>query len=261
MFAEQRQEKIMQLLEKHNKVDVYSLSRMLSVSDATVRRDLEKLEKLGILYRTHGGAISVNKKTQLLNPAIEPEAKIEVQEINDIGSAAAKFLINHEVVAIGGGRLGLALAQNIDPNLVSTIITNDVAILLELLQYPGIDVIMTGGLARKKEEGHVFTTGEFAMKILDELHVNKAFLSVDGIDEDVGLSMKDFEYAHIWRKLKKISDKTIIMVTADAFNRREFVKLIPINEVDQVISSIKVGDKHKEYLFENGIPIHISHGI
>lgn len=260
MFVEQRQEKIMQLLREYNEVDVNSLTKVLSVSEATIRRDLEKMEKVGVLHRTHGGAILVNEDIQRLKYQ-EDSDNLRTREINDIGRAASKFLVNDEVVAIGAGELGLSLARNINKNLKCTIVTNDVMIMAELLNYRDIDVIMIGGHVLKKRENYIFSSGESAMRMLSEFHVNKAFLSVDGISFQDGLTVKDYEYALIWKELKNISDKTIVMATADAFEHRHFVKLISIDEIDQVISSVKLNDNYKKYFFENGISIHISHEI
>lgn len=260
IFAEQRQEKIMELLREYNKVDVSSLTTVLSVSEATIRRDLEKLEKAGVLHRTHGGAILVNEDIQFLKQKEENDDP-RAREIQDIGSAASKFLVDGEVIAIGSGALGLSLARNINPDLSCTVVTNDVMIMSVLLNYDDIDVIMIGGHVKKKKKNYMFTAGELTMRMLSEFHVNKAFLSVDGISIQDGVTINDYEYALIWKELKGISDEIIIMAAADAFNRSDFIKLMPLDEVDRVISSVKLEDKYKKYLFENGISIHISHEI
>ncbi len=260
MFAEQRQEKILEFLREFNQVDVSSLTMELSASEATIRRDLEKLERMGLLHRTHGGAILARESAPFLQIAAS-YSKPEMQEINDIGRAAARFLSDDEVVGIGSGELGLSLARNIDPNIRCTIVTNDVMVMTELLNHRNIEVLMVGGLARKRSENCIFTSGESTVRTMDELHLDKVFLCVDGVDFQNGYTTKDFEYALIWKKFKDISRQVIVIAAADSFDRKNFVKLAAINEVQQVISSVKLDDRYKKFYFENGISIHIGHEI
>lgn len=257
MFSEQRQAKIMQLLKEYNEVTVGSLTSILSVSEATVRRDLENLEQMNLLHRTHGGAVLVSDNTSDVRAIINQES--EISENNDnIGKTAAKLLVSDEIVAIGPGELGLALARNIPNDFSCTVITNDVLVMLELLKHSSVKVIMVGGAMLKESDNDIFASGELAIEMLDELHADKAFLSVNGINIERGLAIKNYEHALIWKKLKKISNETIIMATQEAFDKKDFIKLMPIDEIKKIISSKDIDDKYKKYFFEHGIPLYTS---
>lgn len=253
MFSEQRKEKILQLLQEYNEVTVNSLTKVLSVSEATVRRDLEGLEQAGLLHRTHGGAVLIQ--------SISNQMEQFPDEINCIGKVAAKLLENNQIIAIGPGELGLALARNIPENIECSVVTNDVLVMLELLNHPSINVIMVGGLIRKRLDSDIFASGELATGMLDELHVDKAYLSVDGVSIEKGLTLKNYEHVQIWKKLRKISDETIIMAKPDAFGKKELIKLISAVDIKCIVSNKDVGNDYKKYFFEHGIPIYLGYDL
>jgi DeoR family fructose operon transcriptional repressor len=257
MFSEQRQEKIMQLLHEYNEVTVSSLTTILSVSEATVRRDLENLEQMKYLHRTHGGAVLVKEETPIVRSFASQTNQI-TEDLNCIGRTAANFLTRDEIVAIGPGKLGLALAMNIPNDVSCTVITNDVLVMIELLNHQLIKVIIIGGLVRKESENEAFVSGELAMAMLDEIHIDKSFLSVDGVDMEKGLTIKNYEHALIWKKLRGISNEVVIMAKPDAFNKKDFIKLMPIGEIKYIISGKDVSHEYKKYFFENGIPLYTS---
>ena len=257
MFSEQRQAKIMQLLKEYNEVTVSSLTSILSVSEATVRRDLETLEKMHFLHRTHGGAVLISDNSPDVR-AIVDQAREFSENSDNIGKTAAKLLENNEIIAIGPGELGQAFARNIPDGFCCTVITNDVLVMLELLKRPSVKVIMVGGAMLKESDNDIFASGELAIETLDALHVDKAFLSVSGIDVEKGLTIKNYEHALIWKKLKNISNETIILAKEEAFDKEDFIKLMPLNEVKKIISGKDVSNLYKKYFFEHGIPLYMS---
>lgn len=255
MFSEQRQAKIMQLLKEYNEVTVGSLTSILSVSEATVRRDLETLEKMNFLHRTHGGAVLISDNSPDVRAIVNQTNGIS-ESSDNIGKTAVRLLVKDEVIAIGPGELGQAFARNIPGDFSCTVITNDALIMLGLLKRPSVKVVMVGGAMLRESDDDIFASGELAIEILDELHVDKAFLSVSGIDLEKGLTIKNYEHALIWKKLKKISNETIILAKPEAFDKKDFIKLMPVDEIKKIISSKDVSDKYKKYFFEHGIPLY-----
>ena len=247
----------MQLLKEYNEVTVGSLTSVLSVSEATVRRDLETLEKMNFLHRTHGGAVLISDNSPDVRAIVNQASEIS-ENSDNIGKTAVGLLGNDEVIAIGPGELGQAFARNIPDDFCCTAITNDVLVMLELLKRPSVKVVMVGGAMLKESNDDIFASGELAIEILDELHVDKAFLSVSGVDMEKGLTIKNYEHALIWKKLKKISNETIILAKKEAFDKKDFIKLMPLNEVKKIISTKEVSDKYKKYFFEHGIPLYMS---
>lgn len=259
MFAEQRQERIMHILEEYNQVEVSSLTSILSASEATIRRDLEKLERAGLIHRTHGGAILVEKESPVLQAIVKKDDPRE-KVIGSIGKTAARIVSPKEVVAIGAGVLGMAMARHLDSELQCTIITNDARIMMELLSRQQQSVIMIGGMAHITDQA-AFTSGEIAVRMLDEFNVNKVFLDVEGIEHGAGLTTKNLEQALIWKKLMGIAEETVILALPEAFGRREFVRLAPVGAAHRFVSCEEADEAYKKYFFEHGVPFHFGFDV
>jgi len=255
MFAEQRQQKIMHMLEEYQQVDVSSLTSVLSASEATIRRDLEKLERAGLLCRTHGGAILAENNSPVLQVIAQKDYPRD-SEVESIGKTASRVIEPGEVIAIGSGLLGLALARNLGNDSHCTIVTNDAMIMTELLGYGQTGVIMVGGLVHKNDDA-VFTSGEPAIRMLEEFSVSKAFLSVDGVNTEAGLTIQNFEYALIWKKLMEIASETVIMAMPGAFGKRGLVRLVPAKAVQRYVTTGSVNEEFKRYCYDHNIPIHL----
>ncbi len=258
MFAEQRYEKIKEVLLQYKHAEVSSLSSILSVSEATIRRDLEKLEQQGFLKRTHGGAVLENE--QMLEPILLQEDTKKSDEMNYIAKIASQLIEDNEIIIIGTGMIGLYVARHLSNKKDITIVTNNNRIATELSNNKEIKVILTGGETVCKD-GEVFTIGEFTLNMLEDIHVSKAFLSVRGIDLNFGYTTNDMAEALVWKKMKEVADETIILSEAEAFDKKGFVKLAPIDSVSKIVTSSQVDDKYKNYYFEKGIPIYTSYNL
>ena len=258
MFAEQRQERIIHLLHQYDKVEVSSLTQILGVSEATVRRDLEKLEQDGRLQRTHGGAIRV--KHEKANSS-KQESRIEIPEAyRKIGKTAQRLVEQNDVIAIGSGLEGLAMAEEMPKDVPCTVITNDANILIALLKNPSLSVIMTGGLMHKTQ-GNLdisYSADESSLKMLEDLYVNKAFLSASGINIKAGVTIRDFAYVPVWKELYNIATETIIMAPAEVFGKREVIKLIAANEMDKIVTNAELEEEYKQYFVEHNVSVHFS---
>src|SRR5580700_11844939 len=123
-----RRHQELQLVEARGQISVEELARHFDVSDDTIRRDLQELERRRLLLRTHGGAVStallVHRETPFLtrtNANAEAKAKI--------GRAAAQLISDAETLIINGGSTTFAFAASLGPRRNLTIVTNNVAML------------------------------------------------------------------------------------------------------------------------------------
>ncbi|RAS72876.1 DeoR/GlpR family DNA-binding transcription regulator [Priestia endophytica] len=247
MLVAERQQKIVDLVNLRSSIRVSELSEIFSVTEETIRRDLEKLEKENKLRRSHGGAVSVQEK----------ESEIDFSE-REITNVLEKKVIAHEAVkrVENGDRIILDASTTawymakILPNIPLTVITNSIKVAIELSKKDRIEVISTGGILLPKSLSYV---GPLAERSLENYHVDKAFLSCKGIDLNSGLSDSNEWQALLKRKMIERSNKTFLMVDSSKFGYREFSHISTLDHVDEMIVDIKLPPHSQEKLKEKNI--------
>lgn len=259
MFVEgkldKRLERIKEMLLQYKKVDVGSLVSILDVSEATIRRDLERLEAEGFIKRTHGGAV-LNEEYQETFPL--PMQNYDEKQM--IGHIASKLVDNNEVIIIGPGTTCLQFAKNLKDKKDLTIMTNNLLVPVELGRYKNINVIMTGGSVYTTEDS-MSMVGNFVYKTLHDIYATKAFLGVNGVDLIAGFTGINPELALIWKTMRELAKETIVLADYTKFGNRGFVKLASLDSVHKVVTNDQVPAEYKQYFFEKGIPVYTNNEL
>ena len=195
LIPAQRREKIQEYLAVHKVARLIDLSRMLNASEATVRRDLEKLEEDGFLERTHGGAMLSRRlsrepeyQKRLLN---NPDAKIA------IGALAATLIEDGDVIFINGGTTATEVIRHIPPNADITVITSNIVAAMEIDDI-GFDLILLGGAYLPVS---LSVGGYFAIENLNLVYADKTFIGVDGISVKYGCTFPTSAEAQVVRAM------------------------------------------------------------
>src|SRR5258708_762000 len=146
-----RSEHLLKILRQTGSVSVEALCEQLGVSVATVRRDLQTLQKRGLLRRTHGGA-------EILEPLLyEPfrhdstfqdQLTKQADEKRRIGAAAANLVPEGAVIALTAGTTTTEVIRNLKHRTGITVVTNTVNVAMELSQQQNLKVLVTGGYLR-----------------------------------------------------------------------------------------------------------------
>lgn len=206
LIPAQRRERIQEYLALHRIVPSSQLSAMLSVSEATIRRDLEWLEQEGFVERTHGGAVlsqRVNLEPSYLNRALRyPEEK------RLIGLAAAADIKDGDIVFINSGTTTTQVIRNIRSNADVTIITNNLSAAIEVGEV-GYELILVGGVFQPKSNS---VTGRFAIENINQVYTNKAILGTDGISLKYGLTVPSNSEAEVLRLMIERTRGPVIIV-------------------------------------------------
>ncbi|MFM1655075.1 DeoR/GlpR family DNA-binding transcription regulator [Brevibacillus sp. B_LB10_24] len=258
MFAAERIKKIKKILLEYKKVDVSHLSQIFSVSEVTIRKDLEKLENEGFLTKIHGGAV-LNE----LSPLDIPQNLVEIPEFENkqmIGIIAAQMIANNEAVFIGAGSTCLQIAKHIKDRKNLTVVTNNISVAVELSVVPTIRVVLTGGDVR----ADAFTQSVVGQQVLDEIggiYVDKAFIGVGGISQKRGFTVHDSNDAAIAAAIAKSSNELIIVADHTKFNKIAFSPLGDLLSADKVISDESVPEEYIQYFFEHDIPIYTTYRL
>ena len=196
-----RKELILQELLRVGEVSVDLLAGKLKVSTATIRRDLTVLEGQGLLRRNHGGASPV--EPALYEPfrnvsSFSEQERQRTAEKRRIGLAAAELVQDGDTIALGAGTTTTQIARSIRHRRGLTVLTNAVNIAMELSHRDDIKIFVTGGYLSVAWFALVGATAE---QNASQMFVDKAFIGVDGIHVEHGLTTNYPDQAAIHRTL------------------------------------------------------------
>lgn len=231
MLAVERQSRIAELINQHQSVTVSELCETFAVSDMTIRRDLLRLEKRGILSRTHGGAIILKPA-----PADHPyysRVHEQIQEKQAIARLAAAMVQDGETIALDAGTTIANLARQLTRKRDLTIITNSIHVINEMLGTPHVTVISTGG---SLWEPTVSLVGPIAVSTLRRFHVDKAFLATPAISLEAGVTNSNLYEAEVKSTMIEIARERILLVDHTKFGRTSYAIVAPLSAYNRLIT-------------------------
>jgi len=251
MIREKRFEIIQSELAKHEVVDVEELTIITQSSKATIRRDLDALEKLGVLERTHGGARVIDSDEEL---PFHTKTMAYSQEKRAIGRLAASHIPNGSTIGCTGGTTTLAIIKNLKEKQI-TIVTNAINLAMELATSKDVEVIVSGGSLRSRSYELV---GHVADRTLTELNLDIALIGVDGIDIHRGISTYTMQEAHTAALF--INQAKHVWVVAD---HSKIGKITPatissISNINKIFTDKGISSSMREQFEELGIEVIIA---
>ncbi|PAE25767.1 DeoR/GlpR family DNA-binding transcription regulator [Bacillus sp. 7894-2] len=250
MLVAERQQKIVELVNIKSSIRVSELSEYFSVTEETIRRDLEKLERENKLKRSHGGAVRIQEE----DPDVAEREITNVTEKKAIANEAAKLVESGDRIILDASSTAWYMAKAL-PNIPLTVITNSIKVSMELSKKDKIEVISTGGKLNPKSMSHV---GPLAERSLDMYHVNKTFISCKGLHLENGLSDSNEEQAILKKRMAERSDKVIVMADSSKFGVKGFSQIMPINNAHHIMTDSKIDSGIKEKLEGLQLKIHIA---
>lgn len=255
MLANDRHNKILELLERDGSVKTSKLVTIFDVSLETVRRDLDFLEKQGTLQKVHGGAISNSKNKENMNQTYTytiRETK-NIEEKREIAALAVTFINEGETIALNSSTTNIEIARLIKDKFQSlTVVTNSLRIAEELADRKGINLILAGGIYNQSEFAFL---GEITERFLNEFIVDKAFISVGGISLKRGITDYLIDEVIVERKMIKIAEKAIILADSTKIGSNSLIKVCDTEEIDFIITDSKLSEEEKEIYLKNNIKI------
>ena len=252
-FPAERHNQILQALKEQGFVTVTSLSEVLDVSDATVRRDLNYLEKQNLLRRTHGGATPRNHIVRDL--PVSEKASRNADEKRRIGAAAAGLVEDYDRIILASGTTVREVASHLgNPGAPArlTVVTNAMNVALELTESAGIEVHMLGGIVRNTSTS---VAGPVAERMLQQFTCRKLFLGVDGIDLQHGLTTSNSLEAHLNMRMVEAAEQVIVVADSSKFGLRSFGRICGIEQVHRVVTDCGIPEAAVERMSEIGIAV------
>lgn len=242
-----RRAKIIQEIQDHGQVKVSQMSQLLGVSEVTIRNDLAKLDKKGLLIRTRGGAF----KQDLVGVdfAISEKRRHHLKEKQLIGKKAADFIHDGETIILDSGSTTVEIARNLESQQDLSIITNAVNMVGILARYKSHRVIILGGFLRHNSLSLV---GSQAEENLRNYSCDKLFLGVDGIESNYGISTPNVEEAHLNRLMIEVAKEVILVTDSSKFLRRSFAFISTLDKIDTIVTDSGIPENELKILEDMG---------
>jgi DeoR/GlpR family transcriptional regulator of sugar metabolism len=246
----ERQMKIITELNETGFVKVLNLCKTLNVSSVTIRKDLNFLEKKGLLYRTHGGAS--RQSLYAFERNVSEKEHLQVDQKKKIALAAMKLIDDYDYLIFASGTTIHYLSRLLEGFQKLTVLSSSLYVSIELCKNQFTDVIQLGGDVRKSSNSIV---GPISEGILRKFSCNKLFLGVDGIDLKFGLTTSNALEAHLNKVMIECAERVIVLTDSSKIGKRSFGKIAPVEEMDVLITDSGISNRYRKELQELGIEV------
>lgn len=245
-----RHDEILKELDEKGHILVQDLCEKLNVSSVTIRKDLNYLESLGLLFRNHGGASKQVRYAYEKN-VVEKES-INVEAKQSIAKAALPLIQENDCIILASGTTMHYLARMLMNFGPLTVLTSSLRVAIELCNNPNINVIQLGGEVRKSSTSIV---GSISEGILKQFSCNKLFLGVDGIDLEFGISTSNASEAHLNQVMMECADQTVVIADSSKLNKKGFGKIASLDQIDYLITDNGISIEDQIRLEEIGVNV------
>jgi DeoR family galactitol utilization operon repressor len=241
-----RERIILDRLSTDGSVSVGTLAQDFGLSEVTIRGDLRGLEDKGWINRRRGGAAPA------LHRDILERQHTRQEEKNVIARRAAELVRDGDVIMIEAGTTIALVAKYLQGRRDIHIVTNSALVFSYARLNPMLQITMTGGEFRRATESLV---GPIALDTINRLNVRLAFVGTDGFTLEKGMTTHLMEGAEIVKAMKAHAQTTILLADSGKFGRTGFISVLPLSEMDSIITDSGLAKDAAEDLSAAGITI------
>ncbi|MFS8104729.1 DeoR/GlpR family DNA-binding transcription regulator [Lentzea alba] len=248
VFAEERQQKILAMVNAQGRVRIAELVTLLKVSEPTIRKDLSALEEQRLVRRTHGGAIAVHTQFER---TIAARSELHGAAKDLIAKACLAEIVAGDSIFLDSGTTVQRIAEALDQVHVN-VLTNALGVAATLADRPMVRHTLLGGSVRSLGGTLV---GPVAIETLGRFTVNTAFISASGFTQD-GVSVADVAEAQVKQAVIERARRVVLAVDSSKFGVQDFVAVCPLDRIDVVITEAACDDV-KAICAEHGVRLMI----
>jgi DeoR/GlpR family transcriptional regulator of sugar metabolism len=245
--SRERRERILSQVFENRHVTARDLAQQMSVSEATVRRDLRALADEGQVELVYGGA-TLRRPSDF---SFRSKGMRNVEGKRIIGKLAADLIDDDDRIFIDSGTTCFEMTPFLKRHRRLSIIVNSARLALEL-DAPGLSVILLGGQYRPDRMDCV---GPLTMSTLDQLRGYACFIGADAVDMDFGLAAADIESASMYRRAAEHAREVILLVDHTKFSAQSLFKIVDWDAISRVVTDHAPEPKWTEFLTNKGIQI------
>ena len=230
MLKEERQEKILEILQEENYITANKLAKTLYISLPTIRRDLNELARKELIIRNHGGAKKINCENVVM--PIKFRKTINYQEKRKLCKKASTLIKDNYLIFIDASTTTLQLVEFLNAFKQLTIVTNSILV-SSFLTNKGIKNYLTGG---EMQQNSMCYAGPFAENFIRQFNFNLAFISCHGVDENYNIVDTSLAETNLRRTLLSQTSKSVFLCDNSKFGVKAPYNLANLNELDVVIT-------------------------
>lgn len=232
LLAAERRLELIALAKEAGKVDALNAAERFGVAVETIRRDLDLLQRQGIMRRVHGGGILIDR--------IQSELSVEVRRSQNhqikqrIAEVASNYIPKSGTIIVDAGTTTELLAPYLRNNSNLTVVTNSLNLSLAIGESE-TNVVLLGGRIRPVTLSAV---GTHALNMVSSLHASVCFIGTNGIDSQVGFTTPDIDEAEVKRVMIQNSQESIVMADHTKFSQIYTSSFASNVEVDRIITDV-----------------------
>ena len=247
MLAAERKNLILEKLQEEKKVVVAQLSEQFNVSEETIRRDLDKLEKEGLCTKSYGGAVLRENGGIDLPFAVRQKKNMQGKKV--IAEIISGMIGTGEHIFFDASTTALSILEQLRDRQL-TVITNSIEVLMAASEENDWNVISTGG---KLFEQYMALVGPLAMNGIQAINADKVVLSCKGIDMEKGITDANELFSQVKQTMLKQANTVILAVDYTKFDKVAFSNICSITDIDMIVTDRKPSEAWLSYFKEKGV--------
>ena len=234
MLKEERQEIILESLNKADIIRVADLTQKLEATEMTIRRDLQSLEERGLLIRIHGGARS-KESAKFEELSLNEKRGINTENKMEVAKIAASLVNDHDIIYVGPGTTAEFLADYIKASNVK-VVTNCLSVFERFRGDDRFDLILVGGSLRAKTNTFV---GSFANDMLAKIRVKIAFIGANGVAGNDVMTSNE-EEGHCQKIIMNNAIERYLLCDSSKIEKEDFYTLYNLEEITALLTDSKI---------------------
>ena len=254
MIRAERHEMLVKLVDQREIMTVEEITAVTGASRATIRRDIDQLDREGLVKKTRGGAMTV-RRTAVAEPSLRLRSSTNTDEKIRMAQLALSIVGMRERILLDSGTTVLELARRLPKNSQLTVLTNDLFIATELAPRRDVDVVMLGGSLRSS---YYYCVGYYGERMLKEIKVNRAFISADAVDLELGAMSFTAQELPIKKLMIQSADQIILMCDHSKFETQAFLQVATLEEIDIIITGKELREDIHNKLLDMGVDVRLA---
>lgn len=248
MAPDERRGRVLELVRSRGFASLPELAEELSVSESTIRRDLDNLEALGAAKRTHGGVFYAGSSPKL--PHFEERQPANWARKRAVAERAVQWIDDGDTVLLDGGSTTYEVARLLVGRPLQ-IVTNSLPVANLFATRTNIDLVLIGGYVYPRTG---VSLGPYANEMLSRINVRRTVLSVAGVTAR-GFYNSNLLLVETERSMMQAADEVIVVADSSKFGKQSLAHLCPLSAVHRLVVDEGLDDAWRARIGESGIEL------